>query len=151
VKNRVRGVLKARNVDIFSPADLGPAPRDPLLADRLLRKVLKAKAACDGLVLLRLDCGAPIDDWLLDYLSEVRPMRPTFGTLKHSRLPLSDRGSKSRSNSSTIGEIDANFAAFVRESPAALLVAPDIFFTSRSVQFVIPASYPTVVLSQRAG
>ena len=74
VKNRVRSLLEARNVDIFSPTDLRPAPRDPLLADRLLQKIMKAKAACDGLVLLRLQSGAPIGDWVLDYLSEVRPM-----------------------------------------------------------------------------
>jgi putative tryptophan/tyrosine transport system substrate-binding protein len=40
-------------------------------------------------------------------------------------------------NASTIGEIDAVFATFARERPDALLVAPDTFFTSRSVQFVI--------------
>jgi putative ABC transport system substrate-binding protein len=51
-------------------------------------------------------------------------------------------------NASTIGEIDAVFATLARERPDALLVAPDTFFTSRSVQFVIvtarlgiPASY----------
>jgi TIR domain len=70
----VRNVLKAAKVDIFSPTDLGVAPRDPLFAERFLQKLLRAKASCDGLVLLRLSSDAPIGDWLLDYVSEVRPM-----------------------------------------------------------------------------
>jgi hypothetical protein len=74
VKNGVRGVLEARNVRIFSPDDFGPELRDPFLAERHIQKVLKAKATCDGLVLLRLNGGVPIGDWLLDYISEVRPM-----------------------------------------------------------------------------
>jgi putative tryptophan/tyrosine transport system substrate-binding protein len=51
-------------------------------------------------------------------------------------------------NASTIGEIDAAFAALERDRPDALFVAPDAFFASRAVQFVtltardrIPASY----------
>jgi putative ABC transport system substrate-binding protein len=51
-------------------------------------------------------------------------------------------------NATTIGEIDAAFAALSRERPDALFVAPDTFFTSRRVQFAtltardrIPASY----------
>jgi putative ABC transport system substrate-binding protein len=51
-------------------------------------------------------------------------------------------------NASTIGEIDAAFAALARERPDALFVAPDAFFASRRVQFAtltardrIPASY----------
>jgi putative tryptophan/tyrosine transport system substrate-binding protein len=51
-------------------------------------------------------------------------------------------------NASTIGEIDAAFAAFARERPDALFVAPDAFLNSRAVQFAtltarekIPASY----------
>ena len=51
-------------------------------------------------------------------------------------------------NASTIGEIDAAFAAFARERPDALFVAPDAFFNSRRVQFAtltardrIPATY----------
>jgi hypothetical protein len=74
VERDVRRVLEAHQVDIFSPADLGPVPRDPLLADRLLQRMLKAKAGCDGLVLLRADAAAPLGDWLLDYLSEIRPL-----------------------------------------------------------------------------
>jgi len=51
-------------------------------------------------------------------------------------------------NASTIGEIDAAFAALERDRPDVLLVAPDAFFASRAVQFVtltargrIPATY----------
>jgi ABC-type uncharacterized transport system substrate-binding protein len=51
-------------------------------------------------------------------------------------------------NASTTGEIDAAFAAFVRERADALFIAGDAFFTSRSVQIAtlavrdrIPASY----------
>jgi putative ABC transport system substrate-binding protein len=51
-------------------------------------------------------------------------------------------------NATTIGEIDAAFAAFVGERPDALFVAGDSFFTSRAVQFAtltaankIPAIY----------
>jgi TIR domain len=74
IERDVRRVLEAHNVEIFSPAELGEVPRDPLLAERLLQRVLKAKAGCDGLVLLRLDPTAPLGDWLLDYLSEIRPL-----------------------------------------------------------------------------
>ncbi len=51
-------------------------------------------------------------------------------------------------NATTRGEIDAAFATLEREHPDALFVAPDAFFTSRSVQFStltavnkIPATY----------
>jgi putative ABC transport system substrate-binding protein len=51
-------------------------------------------------------------------------------------------------NATTIAEIDAVFAAFARERPDALFVAPDGFFHSRGVQFAIltardriPAAY----------
>jgi putative tryptophan/tyrosine transport system substrate-binding protein len=51
-------------------------------------------------------------------------------------------------NATTIAEIDAVFAALVRERPDALFVAPDGFFHSRGVQFAtltardrIPAAY----------
>jgi putative ABC transport system substrate-binding protein len=51
-------------------------------------------------------------------------------------------------NASTPSEIDAAFAAFVRERPDALFIAGDGFFTSRTVQLAtlaardrIPASY----------
>jgi putative ABC transport system substrate-binding protein len=43
-------------------------------------------------------------------------------------------------NASTIGEIDAAFAALARERPDALLVGPDGFFASRRVQFAILAA-----------
>src|SRR6516164_6572174 len=52
-------------------------------------------------------------------------------------------------NASTIGEINAAFAALVRERADALFVPADAFFTSRRVQLVtlaardrIPAAYP---------
>jgi putative ABC transport system substrate-binding protein len=51
-------------------------------------------------------------------------------------------------NATTIGEIDAAFAALARDRPDALFVAADAFFFSRAVQFVIltardriPAAY----------
>ena len=51
-------------------------------------------------------------------------------------------------NATTIGEIDAAFAALARERADAMFVAPDGFFTSRRVQFAtltahdrIPATY----------
>jgi putative ABC transport system substrate-binding protein len=53
-------------------------------------------------------------------------------------------------NASTNDEIEAAFATLVRERADALFVAPDVFFTSRRVQFAtlaasyrIPASYPS--------
>jgi putative ABC transport system substrate-binding protein len=52
-------------------------------------------------------------------------------------------------NASTNDEIEAAFATLVRDRADALFVAPDVFFTSRRVQFAtlaashrIPASYP---------
>ncbi len=52
-------------------------------------------------------------------------------------------------NATTIREIDAAFASFARERPAALFVAPEGFFVSRAVQLAtltardkIPAAYP---------
>ena len=51
-------------------------------------------------------------------------------------------------NASTIGEIDAAFAALARQRLDAIFVAPDAFFTSRAVQFAtltaidrIPAAF----------
>jgi putative ABC transport system substrate-binding protein len=43
-------------------------------------------------------------------------------------------------NATTIGEIDAAFAALARERPDALFVGPDGFFSSRRVQFAILAA-----------
>jgi putative tryptophan/tyrosine transport system substrate-binding protein len=62
-------------------------------------------------------------------------------------------------NASTIQEINAAFATFVRERPEALFVGLDPFFNSRRTQLVhlatrhaIPASYPRrVKLSKLAG
>jgi len=69
-------------------------------------------------------------------LQEVREAAPTIG-LQTQTL-----------NASTIGEIDAAFAALARAHLDALFVAPDGFFFSRAAQFVtltardkIPASY----------
>jgi putative ABC transport system substrate-binding protein len=53
-------------------------------------------------------------------------------------------------NATTIGEIDAAFAALAHDRPDALFVTPDAFFTSRRVQIAtlaardrIPAAYAT--------
>jgi putative ABC transport system substrate-binding protein len=53
-------------------------------------------------------------------------------------------------NATTIGEINAAFAAFARDRPDAVFVAPDAFFVSRAVQLAIlaardriPAAYAT--------
>ena len=43
-------------------------------------------------------------------------------------------------NASSIAEIDAAFAAFAREGPHALFVAPDPFFLTRRVQFAALAA-----------
>jgi putative ABC transport system substrate-binding protein len=40
-------------------------------------------------------------------------------------------------NATTISEIDAAFASFARDRPDALFVAPEGFFVSRAVQFVV--------------
>jgi hypothetical protein len=102
VETEVRGVLNARHVDVVSPAKPSPVARDPLLTDKLLQKILKAKAACDGLLLLRLDNGTSIDDWLLDYLSEVRPMSARLRADGHAPPPLLIDAD---SNSNPIGEV----------------------------------------------
>ena len=68
------------------------------------------------------------------------------GTWKRPRAPW---GCKSRSyDASTSREIDAAFAAFVRERPDALFVGPDAFFNGRRVQLAqlaarhaVPAIY----------
>jgi putative ABC transport system substrate-binding protein len=61
-------------------------------------------------------------------------------------------------NATTIGEIDAAFAAFAHERPDALFVAPDSFFTSRRAQFAaltasekIPSSYAVRELVDSGG
>jgi hypothetical protein len=74
VEQEVRRVISARNAEIFSPGTLGTPPSDPIGANRHLQKLVKAKAGCDGLVVVRAETTASLDDWLLDYLSEVRPM-----------------------------------------------------------------------------
>ena len=43
-------------------------------------------------------------------------------------------------NATTIGEIDAAFAALAQERADALFVAPDPFFSSRRVQFAVLAA-----------
>jgi len=47
-------------------------------------------------------------------------------------------------NATTIGEIDAAFAALARERPDAMFVAPDGFFTSRRVQFATLTAYDRI-------
>jgi putative ABC transport system substrate-binding protein len=56
-------------------------------------------------------------------------------------------------NATTIGEIDAAFAALTRERPDALFVGPDGFFSSRRVQFAILAARERIpaAYSNRAG
>jgi hypothetical protein len=73
-EQEIRRIMAARNAEIFSPVTLGTPPRDPAGADRHLQRLLKAKSDCDGLVVLRVDRTAQLEDWLLDYLSEIRPM-----------------------------------------------------------------------------
>jgi putative ABC transport system substrate-binding protein len=47
-------------------------------------------------------------------------------------------------NATTIGEIDAAFAALARKRPDALFVAPDQFFTSRAGQFATLTAYDRI-------
>ena len=61
-------------------------------------------------------------------------------------------------NATTIGEIDAVFAALASDHADALFVAPDAFFTSRAVQFAtltaynrIPAAYAVRELVEAGG
>jgi ABC-type uncharacterized transport system substrate-binding protein len=61
-------------------------------------------------------------------------------------------------NATTVGEIDAAFAAMAHERPDALFVAGDTFFTSRAVQFAtltardrIPAAYAVRELVEAGG
>jgi hypothetical protein len=73
-EQNVRRIITDRNVDIFLPGALGTPPSDPIGTNRHLQRLLKAKAGCDGLVVLRRDRAALLNDWLLDYLTEIRPM-----------------------------------------------------------------------------
>jgi len=70
----VRRMLSAHKVDIFVPSELGDVPRDPVGAERYLQRLTKAKANCDGLILLRLDPAVSLADWLLDYIADIQPM-----------------------------------------------------------------------------
>src|SRR5262249_59666137 len=61
-------------------------------------------------------------------------------------------------NASTIHELDAAFATFVRERPDALFVVPDAFFAGRRVQLAnlasrhaIPAAYATREITEVGG
>jgi putative ABC transport system substrate-binding protein len=61
-------------------------------------------------------------------------------------------------NATTVGEIDAAFAAMTHERPDALFVAGDTFFTGRAVQFAtltardrIPAAYAVRELAEAGG
>jgi ABC-type uncharacterized transport system substrate-binding protein len=61
-------------------------------------------------------------------------------------------------NASTIGEINAAFATFVRERPDAVFVGIDPFFNSRRTQLVhlatryaVPASYPARDFAEAGG
>jgi hypothetical protein len=76
----IHRILRQRNADVFIPSSLGPAPRDPVGAERYLQRLTRAKAQCDGLILLRLGATSSPSDWLLEYLGEIRPaarrMRP---------------------------------------------------------------------------
>jgi putative tryptophan/tyrosine transport system substrate-binding protein len=80
-------------------------------------------------------------------------LNPTNGegeiTLRDARQAASAIGLQIQTvNATTIGEIDAAFAALAQEPADALFVAPDPFFSSRRVQFAtlaardkIPATY----------
>jgi hypothetical protein len=84
---------------------------------------MDSQRAQEGDKVGRLHAGAPI----LCHLSHAKP----------------DSGSDDRAtglqiqilNASSIGEIDAAFAAFANGRPDALFAASDAFFTSRSAQF----------------
>jgi putative tryptophan/tyrosine transport system substrate-binding protein len=61
-------------------------------------------------------------------------------------------------NASTIGEIDAAFAALARERPDAVFVVPDGFFALRAVQFAnlaarerIPGAFPDRIYAAAGG
>jgi hypothetical protein len=54
-------------------------------------------------------------------------------------------------NATTIGEIDAAFAALARERPDALFVGPDGFFTSRRGQFATLTAVNKIPAISRAG
>ena len=54
-------------------------------------------------------------------------------------------------NATTIDEIDAAFAAFERERPDALFVAPDSFFASRRGQFTTLTAQSLSRLKWEAG
>ena len=81
----------------------------------------------------------PTDVSIAEYtIQDVQEAAPTIGLQTQTY------------NASTIGEIDAAFATFVRERPDALFVAPDGFFAGRGVQLAtltardkIPASFST--------
>jgi putative ABC transport system substrate-binding protein len=107
----------------------------------------------------------------LEFLRELVPaatrlavlVNPSTGsrdaTVKDVELAARTIGLQSRVFNASVGrEIDAAFAAFARERPDALFVAPDPFFLSRRVQLVhlasrhaIPATYSTRDFTEAGG
>src|SRR5262245_37684183 len=108
----------------------------------------------------------------LELLREVVPgadrvavlVNPTIAT--NTESAVRDAGAAARAvglqiqvlNASTDREIEAAFAAFVRERPDALLVSGDAFFASRRVQFALlaarhtlPASYASRQFAEAGG
>jgi hypothetical protein len=73
LETEVRSILNGLNVDIFAPSTLGQVPRDPAGTDRYLQRLIKAKAQCDGLLVVRVDRTTSLADWRLDYVSDIRP------------------------------------------------------------------------------
>ena len=81
--------------------------------------------------------------------SSIRPIPATETTLRGAELAARGTGLQLQVfNASTSAEIDAAFAAFVRDPPDALFVGSTPFYTSRRVQLVqlaaryaIPATY----------
>jgi hypothetical protein len=73
VERAIRDILRSCGADVFSSSMLGAVPRAPDAANQLFAKLVKAKAGCDGLLLVHSDPNGTASDWLLDYLSEVVP------------------------------------------------------------------------------
>ena len=138
--DRLRCSAKTRSSLVLSPASPGPAATRPASIFSPPRWWPSGCGSC------MTWCPRP---FVLP-CSSIRPMlRPPKSTLRDVQEAAPAIGLQIQIlNATTIGEIDAAFAAFARERPDALFVAPDGFFISRAVQFAtltardrIPATY----------